>query len=301
MLGERRGAHVIANPLSIDHTPYRKDERERLAKAGGVVLSERMAFLAADDRGSSSRLSGGERFSRNMTRKQSASFDAFIEAAGDGGGRSWEKAEQRQRQTTMSPGSQRRGSLNGSPMRLDAEDEEMVDPPKVYERGRTVPGLKHTRSLGEDIWQRRIGITAHAEVTQKELSEQDQFIILASDGVWEYLSSQAVCDRVALFDEPLAACKAVLSEAYSLWLQFEVVTDDITMILAYIDHDAYGKAPRKASDEELRKFESVSMAMTSDAVKAGTADNGRRKTAMPVGFKGLVGSSRPSSSEDDDD
>ena len=62
-----------------------------LRRAGGVVLSERMAFLAADDRGSSSRLSGGERFSRNMTRKQSASFDAFIvarAAAGDGGGRS---------------------------------------------------------------------------------------------------------------------------------------------------------------------------------------------------------------------
>ena len=42
VLGERRGARVVAVPLSSDHTPYRKDERERCKAAGACVRSSRM-------------------------------------------------------------------------------------------------------------------------------------------------------------------------------------------------------------------------------------------------------------------
>lgn len=59
---------------------------------------------------------------------------------------------------------------------------------------------------------------------------------------------------MAEFDEPAAACKAVLAEAYSLWLQFEVHTDDITMILAFIDTKE-GPAPRAPSDLEKQQFD----------------------------------------------
>ena len=37
------------------------------------------------------------------------------------------------------------------------------------------------------------------------------------------------------FTDPLDACRAVVAESYRLWLQYEVRTDDITMILAFID------------------------------------------------------------------
>ena len=98
----------------------------------------------------------------------------------------------------------------------------IVEPPLVYQKGGRGPGLKHTRALGEDIWQQSLGVSADAEVIKRELREQDQFMVLASDGLWEFISNQSVVDRVAEFDDPHVACKALLAEAYSLWLQFEV-------------------------------------------------------------------------------
>lgn len=57
----------------------------------------------------------------------------------------------------------------------------------------------------------------------------------ASDGVWEFLTNQSVADMILKFTDPLDACRAVVAESYRLWLQYEVRTDDITMILAFID------------------------------------------------------------------
>ena len=57
----------------------------------------------------------------------------------------------------------------------------------------------------------------------------------ASDGVWEFLTNQSVADMILKFMDPLDACRAVVAESYRLWLQYEVRTDDITMILAFID------------------------------------------------------------------
>ena len=68
-------------------------------------------------------------------------------------------------------------------------------------------------------------------------------MIIASDGVWEFLTSQSVVDMVSQFEgpnAPLEACRAVVAESYRLWLQYEVRTDDITMIMLRIDN--YKKA-----------------------------------------------------------
>lgn len=57
-----------------------------------------------------------------------------------------------------------------------------------------------------------------------------RFIVIASDGVFEFLTNQSVADMVARYEDPLDACKKVVQEAYDLWLQYEVRTDDITII-----------------------------------------------------------------------
>lgn len=84
----------------------------------------------------------------------------------------------------------------------------------------------------------------------QDISPNDKFIVLASDGVWEFLTNQAVCDMILKFDDPLEACRAVVAEAYRLWLQYEVRTDDITMFLAFFEHesDANGSEPQGTAD-----------------------------------------------------
>lgn len=39
VVGEKKGRRVIAYSLSIDQTPYRQDERERVKASGAVVMS----------------------------------------------------------------------------------------------------------------------------------------------------------------------------------------------------------------------------------------------------------------------
>lgn len=61
-------------------------------------------------------------------------------------------------------------------------------------------------------------------------------MLIASDGVFEFLSSQAVVDIVSHYDDVLEACRAVVSEAYRLWLQYEVRTDDISIIIVRFEN-----------------------------------------------------------------
>lgn len=41
--------------------------------------------------------------------------------------------------------------------------------------------------------------------------------------------------QVSKYDDPQEAAIAVVVEAYRLWLQYEVRTDDITIVVAYVD------------------------------------------------------------------
>jgi len=69
-----------------------------------------------------------------------------------------------------------------------------------------------------------------------QLSPDDRYIIIASDGVFEFLTNQAVVDIVKQYSDPLAACEKVVAESYRLWLHYELRTDDITIICIYLDH-----------------------------------------------------------------
>lgn len=68
------------------------------------------------------------------------------------------------------------------------------------------------------------------------LRDGDRFVVVASDGVWEFMTNQQVADMVSdYWDDPLQACKVIVAQAYDLWLQYEVRTDDITIIILKID------------------------------------------------------------------
>lgn len=69
----------------------------------------------------------------------------------------------------------------------------------------------------------------------REINVNDRFVVIASDGVFEFLTNQMVADIVARFADPLEACKSIVNAAYNMWLQYEVRTDDITIIAIYVD------------------------------------------------------------------
>ncbi len=57
---------------------------------------------------------------------------------------------------------------------------------RVWLKNEDTPGLAMSRSFGDSM-ACRVGVHAVPEVKMFELSPEDQIVVLASDGVWEFL------------------------------------------------------------------------------------------------------------------
>lgn len=86
-----------------------------------------------------------------------------------------------------------------------------IGPHRVWLKDIDIPGLAMTRSFGDEIV-RGVGVICDPEIREIELEEQDKFIVMASDGVWEFMSNREVLEIVIPFWEensPLKASEAL--------------------------------------------------------------------------------------------
>jgi serine/threonine protein phosphatase PrpC len=68
------------------------------------------------------------------------------------------------------------------------------------------------------------------------MNNDDKFLILASDGVWEFMSNDEVIDIVVPFwhrNDLKGACNQVVKEAVIAWEREEESIDDITCIIVF--------------------------------------------------------------------
>mmetsp|Transcript_18113 Transcript_18113/g.44755 ORF Transcript_18113/g.44755 Transcript_18113/m.44755 type:complete len:764 (-) Transcript_18113:876-3167(-) len=125
-------------------------------------------------------------------------------------------------------------SQNQDDLELGEELDEGGDPPRVWSPNGDYPGTAFTRSLG-DAMAEELGVFAEPEMLTREIKPDDRILVIASDGIYEFLTNQSVIDICAKFTDPLEACRAVVAESYELWLQYELRTDDITIIVVFLD------------------------------------------------------------------
>jgi serine/threonine protein phosphatase PrpC len=117
---------------------------------------------------------------------------------------------------------------------------EDIGPPRVWLSHQDVPGLAMSRSFG-DLIAASVGVIAKPEVWEREQSDADRFMILASDGVWEFIENQAAVDIVASHWPDLeGAAKALTDEATRRWHAEEEVVDDITAVIVAFDNNTRG-------------------------------------------------------------
>jgi serine/threonine protein phosphatase PrpC len=124
--------------------------------------------------------------------------------------------------------------------RVDCFRDEMgqkVGPERVWARHQNIPGLAMSRSIGDNL-AKAVGVICVPDVMRFSLQLSPQFLMLASDGVWDYLSKEEVAQLVVPFFERgdvEGACDSVLEEAYARWTEEDdEVVDDITFILAFM-------------------------------------------------------------------
>ena len=101
------------------------------------------------------------------------------------------------------------------------------------------PGLQMTRSVG-DHHADRLGVIPDPVVTHRKLRETDRVLILATDGVWEFISSQEAVDLVGrALDAPRRtghdAAYLLATEASRRWEAHEGCADDITVVILLFD------------------------------------------------------------------
>jgi len=159
--------------LSSEHTPYIKEERERIKHYGGTVCSN-------------DQLDGNE---------------PLHEA--------WKEGD-------------------GKP------------PPRVWGPGCDVagaekqPGCAFTRSIGDSVGA-ALGVIATPSLKGHTLTKKDRVLMVMSDGISDFIPDLEAAEIARLYTNPLEACRALVGKSYEYWVGTEDRSDDISIILLFIE------------------------------------------------------------------
>ena len=117
------------------------------------------------------------------------------------------------------------------------EEGEFVGPERVWIKEEEVPGLAMTRSFGDRV-AATVGVMSEPEIKEFYFDEGDKFMIVASDGIWEFISSQECVDIIKNFydkNDLKGCCEYLYQESSKRWLKEEEVIDDTTLILVFFE------------------------------------------------------------------
>ena len=105
-------------------------------------------------------------------------------------------------------------------------------------KDKDMPGLAMTRSFG-DYFASTAGTICEPEVTEHYFKEEDKFIIIASDGLFEFIESEEIVNIVKdyyLKNDIVGCCEYLYKESCRRWIQEEEDTiDDITIIIVFFE------------------------------------------------------------------
>ena len=127
-------------------------------------------------------------------------------------------------------------SSNGRVARMRNQFNELVGPHRVWLKNENRPGLAMSRSIGDKVAS-KVGVIPTPEIVEKELNADDKFIIIASDGIWEFITNEEAVEIVIPFWEignPEGACKKLVESAVRYWKSEDAVIDDITVIVIFL-------------------------------------------------------------------
>ena len=154
------------------------------------------------------------------------------------------------------------------------ETGEPIGPSRVWLKHMMLPGLAMTRSFGDQVpnsfplfserqfvhWHGQVaasvGVCAEPETIVHQMSPDDSFMILASDGVWEFITNEESialvkdCATPDVCPAPLhcllryffcdafgmqEAARKLVDESSARWREEEEVMDDITAIVVFFE------------------------------------------------------------------
>ena len=114
-----------------------------------------------------------------------------------------------------------------------------LGPPRVWLQHEDIPGLAMSRSFGDEV-AASVGTISEPEIKEFDLTADDRFIVIASDGIWEFISSEECINIVGGYyrKKDLKGClKYLLNESSKRWIKEEEVIDDITAVILFFEEE----------------------------------------------------------------
>jgi len=113
---------------------------------------------------------------------------------------------------------------------------------RVYVKNGRYPGLNMSRCLGDLVGHAEAGLSCEPEVIVYNIGDDDQVLLLCSDGVWEFLDGDQAVEIVCALppNKAMLAADKLAKEAWDQWIKAEggSVVDDITVVLIHLQASA---------------------------------------------------------------
>ena len=110
-------------------------------------------------------------------------------------------------------------------------------PARVWLKSQDLPGLAMSRSLGDAV-AASVGVICDPEILELKLVPEDKFILIGSDGVFEFITNEELVKVTVPYFRILdceGTCETIVKEATRRWKNEEEVIDDITILCIFLD------------------------------------------------------------------
>ena len=111
-------------------------------------------------------------------------------------------------------------------------------PDRVWCQNENFPGIAMSRSMG-DLVAKEIGVSNEEEISIREISKNDKYIVLASDCLWDNVDNgtvKQIVDGLYLKNDAKGAVYALIEEASRRFEEQNEARDDITVIVYFFNH-----------------------------------------------------------------
>ena len=118
-----------------------------------------------------------------------------------------------------------------------------IGPLRVWLKKEDIPGLAMTRSLGDSV-AAKVGVIGKPEILEYQLTKHDKMIVIASDGIWEFMNNNDVASIVYPYYEANnaeGAAEALVREAYLHWKR---VSERVPLTILYFNGTGRGRDRR---------------------------------------------------------
>ncbi len=110
-------------------------------------------------------------------------------------------------------------------------------PYRIWLKEKDIPGLSVSRAFG-DLIGKSVGVIAEPEINDWNIeNEEGKCIVIASDGVWEFVSNDKVRDIVVncenLEDKEKICTQEIADYAKKVWVMNNEIVDDITVTVIF--------------------------------------------------------------------